>query len=83
MSKRKSITNLVTEIQTLAMVISDAEVEAVTVNYDGQRRTLYVAIGDRWSVYVPMQHDELQFQLMVIRDRLDRLMDRVDLGRVA
>lgn len=80
---KKATSNKLYDIFTMAMLISQSGVEQVTVEYDGKRDTLHVVIGETWSVYVPLKHDEFQFQLNVVRDRLDRLMDRMDLGRAA
>ncbi len=80
---KKATSEKLYNIYTDAMLISQSGVEQVTVEYDGKRDTLHVVIGETWSVYVPLQHDEFRFQLNVVRHRLDRLMDRMDLGRVA
>lgn len=69
--------NLIAEIMNMAVAISLAEVEQVSTNLDGARKIFSVTVGMTWSIHLPLNHDELTFQLLVIRDRLDRLFDRI------
>ncbi|WP_328186992.1 hypothetical protein [Marinobacter sp. OP 3.4] len=99
-SNRKSTTNLMAEIQTLAIAISQAGVKQVMTDFSGNTMVFSVDVypadmdwkstisdilkAKEWSFRVWLREDSKDVSisnLLIIRDRMDELMDLLPEGR--